>query len=195
MSKRLFTALGALAAATAALAADPSNPPAPPAQPGAAPAAELSAAPAAGPAEADAVRPHGTIARTAFTTAIQDREPVDNLTALGTDRNKIYFFTELRDMTGQTVTHRWEYNGKVMAEVPFQIGGPRWRVYSSKTLDPALTGEWKVSVVDSQGNALGVSTFRYTPAESAARPAADTAPAAATQPAAPSAPAGSASGN
>ena len=64
-------------------------------------------------------------------------------------------------MAGETVTHRWEYNGQVMAEVDFQIGGPRWRVYSSKTMMHDWVGDWKVSVVDEDGSPLSVNTFSY----------------------------------
>jgi len=104
----------------------------------------------------------GTIARSTFTTAVENREPVDSISKMGTDKNKIYYFTELKDMSGQQVTHRWEYNGKVMAEVPFQVGGSRWRVFSSKLLDDIWQGEWKVSVIDSNGGTLSVNTFTYT---------------------------------
>ncbi|MFA7620175.1 MAG: DUF2914 domain-containing protein, partial [Thiohalomonadaceae bacterium] len=74
---------------------------------------------------------------------------------------RIYFFTELRDMEGQTVSHRWEQDGEVMAEVPFNVGGPRWRVWSSKNIDSGATGEWSVAVVDGAGNELarkGIAT-------------------------------------
>ena len=74
-------------------------------------------------------------------------------------------------MEGQQVTHRWEHDGKVMAEVPFQVGGPRWRVYSSKQLENDWTGEWKVSVVDGNGSTLGVNTFTYEKAPAAPAPA------------------------
>lgn len=104
------------------------------------------------------------VARAQFTTNVIDREPVDDVTELTNDIDKILFFTELRSMTGQTVTHRWEYNGSVMAEVSFDIGGPRWRVYSSKNLLPSQTGEWKVSVVDGAGDIITEKTFNYTEA-------------------------------
>ena len=112
----------------------------------------------------------GEVARASFTTAVNDREPIDSISSLANDKNKIYYFTELRNMTGKTIKHRWEYNGKVMAEVPFSIGGPRWRTFSSKTLDPIWQGEWKVSVIDESGNTLSVSTFTYkqAPAQPAA---------------------------
>jgi hypothetical protein len=154
------------------------------------PAQDNSTAPAAAPmqspaAQTPAPKPTGTVARSAFTTGIKDREPVDSITTLTNDHNKVYFFTELKDLAGETVTHRWEYNGKVMAEIPFKVGGNRWRVYSSKQLEPSWTGTWKVSVVDQSGATLAVKTFDYTKAP--AMPAPASAPAAA--PAAPATPA------
>ena len=110
----------------------------------------------------------GEVARAVFSHDIQDREPAgDAVTQLTNDENRIYYFTELKGLEGQTVTHRWEYNGQVMAEVPFQIGGDRWRVYSSKTLDPVWLGQWKASVVDQSGATLSVNTFTYEAAPKA----------------------------
>ena len=65
-------------------------------------------------------------------------------------------------MAGQRVTHRWEYNGTVFAEVPFDVGGPRWRVWSSKNFVPEWVGTWTVSVVDSSGEVLTTRTLNYT---------------------------------
>jgi len=135
--------------------------------------------PAAEPAApaAAAARSTGSVARAQFTSAVQEREPVDKVTNLINDKNRIYFFSEIKDAANQKVTHRWEHNGKLVSEVGFDIGGDRWRVYSSKTLDPSQTGEWKVSIVDENGQTLGASTFTYesapvTPAQPAAAPAA-----------------------
>jgi hypothetical protein len=116
-------------------------------------------APAAAPA---ATNDH--VARAVFTSNVQGREPVDTITSLGNDKNQIYFFSELRGLGGQTVTHRWEYQGKPMGEVKFNIGGPRWRVWSSKTLNPQWTGEWRVLIIDGAGNTVGEASFNYTAA-------------------------------
>ncbi len=86
----------------------------------------------------------GEVARGQFTSAIDQREPVDEITTLSNNADKVYFFSELRDLQGQTVTHRWLFAGKVMAEVPFNVKGPRWRVNSSKTLLPGWIGDWTV---------------------------------------------------
>jgi hypothetical protein len=106
----------------------------------------------------------GSVARSIFTTGIVDREPVDNLTTVPNTLHRIYFFSDLRGLEGQIVTHRWEYNGKVMAEIKFKVGGPRWRVYSSKNLLPEWTGKWTVVVLDESGWPLKASVFEYTDA-------------------------------
>jgi hypothetical protein len=103
----------------------------------------------------------GSVDRATITSDVQNREPVDSLSTVTTDDSKVFYFTEIQDMAGHTVTHRWEYNGQVMAEVDFEIGGPRWRVYSSKTMTPDRVGNWKVSVVDEDGSPLSVNTFSY----------------------------------
>ncbi len=166
--KNLFVLLSALAIAPVYAAE------AVPSQSAPAPAATTQA-----PAPA---KPAGSVARAQFTNAVQDREPTDKVTNLTNDKTQIYFFTEIKDAANHKITHRWEHDGKVMSEVSFDVGSDRWRVFSSKTLDPSWTGEWKVSVVDETGGTLGASTFSYE-APKAAAPA--TAPA---QPAAPAAP-------
>ena len=105
----------------------------------------------------------GTVARSAFTSSIDNREPVDTLQTMHAMDQKVYFFTELRDMEGQTATHRWELNGDVMAEVAFEVKGPRWRVWSSKNLQPQWVGEWKVSVLNSAKEVISETSLDVTP--------------------------------
>jgi hypothetical protein len=104
------------------------------------------------------------VARAVFTSEIQNREPTDTISSLSNDHNKIYFFSELTGLGGQIITHRWEYQDKTMAEIKFNVGGPRWRVWSSKTLLPQWTGEWRVSIIDGSGNKIAEQTFNYTEA-------------------------------
>jgi hypothetical protein len=74
---------------------------------------------------------------------------------------EVYFFTDLRNLQGRTVMHRWMYNGQVVSQVPFEVGGPRWRVNSKKEIDPDQVGEWSVTVVDQSGWPLYTELFRY----------------------------------
>lgn len=103
----------------------------------------------------------GRVARSSFTSDVVDREPQGEIDSLGNDSTQIYYFTELRGLDGDQVIHRWEYQGNVMAEVEFRVGADRWRVYSSKKLDPAWLGAWTVTVVDGGGRELSSESFEY----------------------------------
>jgi len=103
--------------------------------------------------------PDAYVARAVFATDIVDREPVDQVVSVGPGQQNIYFFTDLRNLQGRTVKHRWEFEGQFMGEVEFQVGGPRWRVYSKKTLNPDVTGKWTVMVLDQSGWPLHASIF------------------------------------
>jgi hypothetical protein len=176
--KRLLL-LPVILAAAPLYAAEPAKPlyqssgqAAPPAAPAA--AAQPQQAPATGAAATTtpaAAVSTGTVARAQFTNAIQDREPADNVTAVDTGANQIYYFTELRGMAGQTVAHRWEHDGKVMFEQKFDVGSDRWRTYSSKSLYPNQAGEWKASVIDAGGATLSSNTFNLAAPAPAATPA------------------------
>lgn len=103
----------------------------------------------------------GVVTRAQLTHEIKDLEPVDTVSTLTNDETRIVYFTEIHDMAGQTVKHRWEYSGQVILEVPIHVSTSRWRAYSSKTLLPSWIGDWKVSVVDAAGGTLSVNTFTY----------------------------------
>ena len=106
--------------------------------------------------------PDAEVFRAQFTTGISEREPVDEVAILDSaDASSIYYFTELMGLQGRTVSHRWEYAGRVMSEIPFEVGGQRWRVFSKKTLNPAMTGKWTVVVVDQSGWPLHAGIFEY----------------------------------
>lgn len=95
--------------------------------------------------------------RAQFTSAVEQREPADELSGVLTPvPEKLYFFTDLRGMSGHKITHRWEHAGQVEAEISFHVGGDRWRVWSSKNLIPELAGEWQVTVLDDAGQVLKV---------------------------------------
>lgn len=108
------------------------------------------------------VQAEGSVARAIVTTGVAEHEPVNDLERVLAGNEKVLFFTELRDMQGQTVKHRWSHGGEVLAEVEFKVGGPRWRVWSSKTMMPEWAGAWSVAVVDGEGNVLSEKSFEFT---------------------------------
>jgi hypothetical protein len=102
------------------------------------------------------------IALAQFTTAIENREPVDQVAFVENDVRKVFFYTDLRGLDGQTINHRWLHDGTVMADVSFEVRGPRWRVWSSKELLPDWIGDWTVEIVTGEGEVIAVETFTYT---------------------------------
>jgi len=118
----------------------------------------------------------GSVTRALFTRKVKDLEPMDTISVLTNDKTRITYFTEIHGMAGQTITHRWEFNGKVLLEKKHEVGSSRWRAYTSKALDPAWLGEWKASVVDAAGGTLSVSTFTYMRKSDAGATPVSTAP-------------------
>ena len=106
-------------------------------------------------------KPKHYVSRGYFSTAIVDREPSDQVLILTNNIVEIYFFTDLRHFQGQTITHRWEYEGKKISEKTFEVGGARWRVSSKRMLDPTMLGEWSVVVTDGKDWPVYAAKFEY----------------------------------
>ncbi|MET0006901.1 MAG: DUF2914 domain-containing protein [Candidatus Thiodiazotropha sp. 6PLUC4] len=104
--------------------------------------------------------PDAYVARALFTTEIVNREPVNQVVSLDEDATRILFFTDLRNLQGRIITHRWEFEGEVISEVDIEVGGPRWRAYSVKSLNPGEEGKWTVFVIDESGWPLHASIFQ-----------------------------------
>ena len=87
--------------------------------------------------------------------------PIDIVEEANNTLGKIYFFTNIRDLKGEYITHRWIYDDNVMTNVRFEIRGSRWRVWSSKNLWPTWVGQWRVQVLLDDATMLYESTFNY----------------------------------
>lgn len=109
-----------------------------------------------------AISAEGTISRAQFTSAVLDREPVDEVTTIDSNTGSVFFFTEFRNFEGTSATHRWIYNGEVKFELSFKIRGSRWRVYSQKTLPPEWLGDWKVEIVAEDGTVLAAHNLVHS---------------------------------
>ena len=102
------------------------------------------------------------VGRALFTIGVDNREPVDIVDSIdSSSHTSISFFTELNDMSGQTATHQWTYNDKVMFEKSFEVKSERWRVWTSKTLIPAWKGTWTVNVLDDDRAVVSSKSFEY----------------------------------
>ena len=134
-----------------------------------------AALPSQGSVDRAALPSQGSVDRAALTLTILDREPQGEVSQVTVDQGQIFYFTEVTDMPGETVVHRWEFEGQVLAEVPFEIGSTRWRTYSSKDLLPAWIGDWTVSTLDASGRVLDSRQFSVLDGQAA--PALPAAPA------------------
>ena len=104
----------------------------------------------------------GEVNRAVFATAIDNREPVATFDSLDSSATRsVTFFTELSNLSGQTVTHQWTHNDKVMFEKSFEVKAERWRVWTSKTLIPNWSGTWTVNVLDDERTLLASKSFEY----------------------------------
>ncbi len=104
----------------------------------------------------------GEVSRAVFTIGVDNREPVLQVDSINSSSySSISFFTELNDLEGHNVTHQWSYNDKIMFEKTFEVKGPRWRVWTSKTLIPSWTGTWTVNVLDDDRSVLTSKSFDY----------------------------------
>lgn len=72
---------------------------------------------------------------------------------------RVMLYTELRDLAGQAVSHRWQHAGRTVAVIPFEVKGDRWRVHSTKRVTAELKGDWQVLVVDGHGATLASRSF------------------------------------
>ncbi len=97
---------------------------------------------------------HPEVARGIFTTRVVNKEPSDNLTEVPEDTQRIYFFTQLNDLKGETIRHRWDRNGIPQGESTFEVGNWHWRVWSLKTIG-GRAGKWTVKVLNGAGDVLG----------------------------------------
>lgn len=104
----------------------------------------------------------GEVTRAMFTIGIDNREPVIMVDSIDSGSyTAISFFTELQDLTSHNVTHQWTFNDQVMFEKTFEVKGPRWRVWTSKTLIPSWTGSWTVNVLDDDRSVMTSKSFEY----------------------------------
>lgn len=107
-----------------------------------------------------------------FTTGIVNQRPINSIEAVfsmhgrvysldGRPIHTLYYFTEIRGMRGEIVTHRWERNNQLVTETPFKVSGDPWLIYSHQDLAPGIEGNWRVVVTDAQGDVIKTDSFSF----------------------------------
>mgnify|MGYP006280695539 CR=1 FL=1 len=99
------------------------------------------------------------VAEAAVCVGVEDRAPVGAAESFPADTERLYCFTDVRDAGGSTVVHAWIHEGTTRARVELEVGGDRWRTWSTKQILPDWTGSWQVKVMTADGAVLETLDF------------------------------------
>jgi hypothetical protein len=109
----------------------------------------------------NAVEAQVTIEDGAICTEIVDRMPSGTDTVFAKDVGRLYCFTRVVGVEGtSTVTHVWYWGDVERARVTLSIRSPNWRTNSSKLIQEHEVGDWRVEVLDAEGNEVTTLRFR-----------------------------------
>lgn len=107
------------------------------------------------------------IVKAQLTHGVNKSEPVDrlgNVVSMNADKLiKVYLFTGMEGLKGETLYHDWYLSGKKMARVKIKVRSNQTSASSSKFIDQYMMGDWKVQVTTSRGDELVSARFNVTP--------------------------------
>jgi len=96
-----------------------------------------------------------TVSEAAIATGMEGLTPQGAADSFESSVGKLYAFTKIAGADEETlVKHHWFHEDQLMAEVELPVRSASWRTYSSKTIAPAMAGQWKVDVLGQDGTLL-----------------------------------------
>ncbi|MGA1796917.1 MAG: DUF2914 domain-containing protein [bacterium] len=123
----------------------------------AAPLAQTASLSEPAPMKAPAVE----VSRMAICTNVVDREPVEVGERFQVSVGRLYAFTQLQGAKDFVeIEHIWYFNDVERARITLPVRSASWRTYSSKIIQPFEIGDWRVDVVDPQGEVLKSTSFQ-----------------------------------
>ncbi|WP_250655457.1 DUF2914 domain-containing protein [Alkalimarinus coralli] len=103
------------------------------------------------------------IVKAQLTHRVKNSEPVDKLgSVIPMNEDKlirVYLFTGMEGLKGETLYHDWYLSGKKMARVKIKVKNDKTSASSSKFIDRHMTGDWRVKVTTSRGDELVSASF------------------------------------
>ncbi|NOQ76526.1 MAG: DUF2914 domain-containing protein, partial [Methylococcaceae bacterium] len=103
------------------------------------------------------------VVRALLATEVINKEPVGNMVLplmLNKDiAKRVYYFTEIINMKGQSLYHQWFRDEQLIYKRKIIMLGNRWRVSTSKLIPYSKTGMWTVRLVGKQGIILNEIKF------------------------------------
>lgn len=103
------------------------------------------------------------ITELAVTTKIVRNKPIDSVHRISSASVKaLYCFTRITapEDTDTTIKHVWYRGDEKAGEYELPVKGERWRTYSKKEIQRGWAGDWRVEILDSDGNLLKTVKFR-----------------------------------
>ena len=93
-------------------------------------------------------------------TGIENRTLIGSDSTFANNVNTLYCFTKVNGAeSSPTLRHVWYYENEEKASVDLTIRTNSFRTWSSKKIWKTWTGEWKVDVVDENGEVLATKKF------------------------------------
>lgn len=101
------------------------------------------------------------IADAVITTAIVEREPVDEVVAFPVQNGKLFCFSRIVGAEEPTVIyHLWYREDQLMSRVELPVKSSSWRTWSAKNLLEDWPGDWRVEIQDASGALLKTLSFQ-----------------------------------
>lgn len=131
----------------------------------------LAGAAVAQETKAPAQTPTITIQEASIATGVEKRLPVGVAEQFSPEMGQLVCWTKLTAPEAPTeIEHVWFYKDKEMTRVKLSVGAKTWRTWSRKTIAKSAIGDWRVDVVDAQGNVLKSVKFSIQNAPEQAKP-------------------------
>ncbi|HEY5975604.1 MAG TPA: DUF2914 domain-containing protein [Geobacteraceae bacterium] len=107
--------------------------------------------------------PRLKITELAVTTRIAKGNPIDSVHRISSAAvTSLYCFTrtEGSDDTDTFISHVWYRGEEKVGEYKLPVRGKKWRTFSKKGVERGWAGDWRVEVLDSEGQLLKTVRFR-----------------------------------
>ncbi len=94
--------------------------------------------------------------------SVSNKEPLGELNDISFNAEGIavvWTYSEVVNKRGSRLNYVWLHEGSQVATVKVDIGGNRWRSYSSKVINQSMSGSWRVELHDGEGRLLASADF------------------------------------
>lgn len=104
-----------------------------------------------------------TLVNSGVCTGVMDHAAVGVGDVFSADVGKLFCFTRVQcpfvEGSDQFVEHVWYFNNVERARVKLPVRSANWGTYSSKLIQSFEIGDWRVEVLDPNGEAVSVFQF------------------------------------